>query len=45
MMIFNPLTGQGAAIMANGINGELVNIQILFAISKEYSWPSMWLFK
>ena len=45
MMIFHPLTGQGAVIMANGINGELVNIQLLFAIAKEYSWPSMWLFK
>ncbi|NPD88723.1 MAG: beta-lactamase family protein [Asgard group archaeon] len=45
MMIFNPKTGQGAVIMANGINGELLNIQILFAIVKEYSWPSMWLLK
>jgi CubicO group peptidase (beta-lactamase class C family) len=45
LMILNPLTGQGAVLMANGINGELVNIQILFAIAKEYSWPSMWLFK
>lgn len=45
MMIANPKTGQGAVIMANGINGELLNIQILYAIVKEYTWPSMWLFQ
>ena len=45
MMIANPKTGQGAVIMANGINGELLNIQILYAIVKEYSWPKMWLFQ
>lgn len=45
MMIANPKTGQGAVIMANGINGELLNIQILYAIVKEYEWPTMWLFQ
>ncbi len=45
MMIANPKTGQGAVIMANGINGEMLNIQILYAIVKEYSWPTMWLFQ
>ncbi|MFW9923356.1 MAG: serine hydrolase domain-containing protein, partial [Candidatus Thorarchaeota archaeon] len=41
MMIGNPLTGQGAVIMSNGIQGELVNLQLLFSIIKEYNW-NLW---
>ncbi len=45
LMIANPVTGQGAVIMANGINGELLNLQILYSIIKEYKWTKMWLFR
>lgn len=43
MMIANVKTGHGAVIMANGINGELLNLMILFAIVKEYQWSSVWI--
>ncbi|MBD3192931.1 MAG: serine hydrolase [Candidatus Heimdallarchaeota archaeon] len=41
LMIGSHTSGQGAIIMANGINGELVNLQLLFAIAKEYNW-TLW---
>ena len=34
-------TGQGAAIMTNGINGSLLSLEILFSIAQEYKW-SLW---
>jgi CubicO group peptidase (beta-lactamase class C family) len=34
-------TGQGAVIMANGINGGLLTLEILFSITQEYEW-SLW---
>jgi CubicO group peptidase (beta-lactamase class C family) len=34
-------TGQGAVIMANGINGGLLTLEILFSITQEYKW-SLW---
>ncbi|HUU89351.1 MAG TPA: serine hydrolase domain-containing protein [Candidatus Glassbacteria bacterium] len=37
----NPTTGQGAILMANGIQGELVNLQLIFSIVKEYNW-NLW---
>ncbi|MHA1401765.1 MAG: serine hydrolase domain-containing protein, partial [Candidatus Heimdallarchaeaceae archaeon] len=34
-----PKTGQGAVLMANGIKGELLLIEILNSIVQEYNWP------
>jgi hypothetical protein len=34
-----PELGKGAVIMANGVNGDLLSLEILPAISNEYSWP------
>ena len=38
MMIGNPISGQGLVIMSNGIMGELLHLEILFAVSKTYGW-------
>jgi len=40
MMIGNPKTGQGLVIMSNGIMGELLHAEIMFAISKTYNWSA-----
>jgi CubicO group peptidase (beta-lactamase class C family) len=34
-----PASGQGAAIMTNAANGELLMIQLMLTIRKEYGWP------
>lgn len=34
-------TGQGAAVMTNGINGSLLSLEALFSVTKEYNW-SLW---
>jgi len=34
-----PETGQGAVIMANGAKGNMLAMEILPAIAKEYGWP------
>ena len=39
MMIGSPTTGKGAVLMSNGIQAELLHIQLLFSIAKEYDWP------
>jgi CubicO group peptidase (beta-lactamase class C family) len=39
MMIGSPSTGKGVVIMSNGILAELLHIQLLFSIAKEYKWP------
>ncbi len=39
MMIGSPITGQGAVLMSNGIQAELLHILLLFSIAKEYDWP------
>ncbi|MFW9853064.1 MAG: serine hydrolase domain-containing protein, partial [Candidatus Thorarchaeota archaeon] len=41
MMIGSPITGQGVVIMSNGIQAELLHLQIVYAISREYNW-SLW---
>ncbi|NHJ05099.1 MAG: class A beta-lactamase-related serine hydrolase, partial [Candidatus Heimdallarchaeota archaeon] len=41
LMFGNPTTGQGAILMANGIQGELTNLQLIFSIVKEYNW-NLW---
>ncbi|MBN1329471.1 MAG: beta-lactamase family protein [Candidatus Heimdallarchaeota archaeon] len=38
MMIGSPTTGQGAVIMSNGIGAELLHIELLFSIVREYNW-------
>ncbi len=40
-VIYQPDTGQGAAVMTNGDTGFLsLSREILFSIAAEYSWPS-----
>ncbi|MHA1211166.1 MAG: serine hydrolase domain-containing protein [Candidatus Heimdallarchaeota archaeon] len=39
MMMGSPTTGQGLAIMSNGIGAELLHLEILFAVAEEYDWP------
>ena len=39
--IFCPETGQGAVIITNGINGEMLQIAIINSIAREYGW-SLW---
>ncbi len=34
-----PEPGKGAIIMANGVNGDMLSLEILPAISNEYGWP------
>ena len=34
-----PSTGQGVVIMSNGIQAELLHIELMFFLSKEYNWP------
>jgi CubicO group peptidase (beta-lactamase class C family) len=34
-----PELGKGAIIMANGVNGDMLSLEILPAISNEYGWP------
>jgi len=34
-----PELGKGAVIMANGVNGDMLSLEILPAISNEYGWP------
>jgi CubicO group peptidase (beta-lactamase class C family) len=34
-----PELGRGAVIMANGVNGDMLSLEILPAISNEYGWP------
>lgn len=34
-----PSTGQGVVIMSNGIQAELLHIELMFFLSKEYKWP------
>lgn len=34
-----PKIGQGAVIMANGINGELIQLELIGAMGKVYDWP------
>ena len=36
-----PELGQGAVIMANGLNGELLTLEIIAALSRVYGWPQM----
>jgi CubicO group peptidase (beta-lactamase class C family) len=38
MMIGSPTTGHGLVIMSNGIQAELLHIQIMFAVAKLYNW-------
>ncbi|MFC2104475.1 SUMF1/EgtB/PvdO family nonheme iron enzyme [Bacteroidota bacterium] len=38
-LIGYPETGQGVIIMANGAKGSLLAMEIIPAISREYSWP------
>jgi len=40
MLIANPRTGQGAIIMTNGVQGILLNEQLVSSISLVYDWPS-----
>lgn len=35
MMISSPTTGKGAILISNGIQAELLHIQLLFSITKE----------
>jgi len=39
MMIGSPTTGQGLVIMSNGIQAELLHVQIMFALARVYNWP------
>jgi len=39
MLVGLPATGQGAVIMTNAANGELLMIQLMLTIQKEYGWP------
>jgi CubicO group peptidase (beta-lactamase class C family) len=39
-----PNHGQGAAIMTNGINGELIQLELIGAIGNVYNWPESKLF-
>jgi len=39
MFIGNPTSGEGFIAMSNGIQGEILHIQMLFAIAKEFNWP------
>ena len=39
LLVGCPATGQGAVIMTNAANGELVMIQLMLTIQKEYGWP------
>ncbi len=41
MLIASPVTGKGAIIMTNGNKGEILALEILTAIMKEYHWPSI----
>ncbi len=37
-LIGSPTTGHGAILMSNGSMGELINIQLVYTIAKEYDW-------
>ncbi len=39
MMTGSPTSGKGAVLMSNGIQAELLHMQLLFSIAKEYQWP------
>jgi len=39
-----PNQGKGAAIMTNGINGELIQLELIGAIGRAYDWPESKLF-
>jgi len=39
-----PNHGKGAAIMTNGINGELIQLELIGAIGNVYNWPESKLF-
>ena len=40
-LIAYPELGQGAVIMTNGVNGELLTLEIIAALSRVYGWPEM----
>jgi len=40
MLIAFPETGQGAAVMTNSDNGDVVITAVVRAIAKEYGWPA-----
>ncbi|NHJ40861.1 MAG: beta-lactamase family protein [Asgard group archaeon] len=37
-MLGSPLTGQGAVVFTNGAQGELLALQIIYTLAKEYDW-------
>ena len=39
-----PNHGKGAAIMTNGMNGELIQLELIGAIGNVYNWPESKLF-
>ncbi len=39
-LIGSPESGKGAVIMTNGAIGDLLSMEIITAIRKEYSWPT-----
>ena len=41
MLIANPETGKGAVVMTNGVQGLLLDNQIVSAISAVYDWPCL----
>jgi CubicO group peptidase (beta-lactamase class C family) len=45
MILCDVKQGKGVVLMANSINGELLNLRLLYALVKEYKWPKIWLFK
>jgi CubicO group peptidase (beta-lactamase class C family) len=44
LIIGLPNHGKGAAIMTNGINGELIQLELIGAIGNVYNWPESKLF-
>ncbi|NHK31844.1 MAG: beta-lactamase family protein [Asgard group archaeon] len=37
-MLGSPITGQGAVIFTNGAQGELLAVQLVYTLAKEYDW-------
>lgn len=37
-MLGSPITGQGAVILTNGAQGELLAVQLVYTLAKEYDW-------
>ncbi|MGC9780012.1 MAG: beta-lactamase family protein [Candidatus Heimdallarchaeota archaeon] len=37
-LIGSPTTGHGAILMSNGSMGELINMQLIYTIAKDYEW-------